>query len=55
MILTGLFGPKSETLEEFAIFVQENETLLQSYPEAIQQKVLSFKFPDHLNELIEVC
>lgn len=55
MTLTTLFGPKCESMEEFAKFIEQNESLLQSYPEGIQQKVLSFKFPDKLaDELIHI-
>jgi hypothetical protein len=52
-IFTGIFGEPCENIEEFVKFLTENERLLQTYPEKLQMKVLSFKFPDQfLNELI---
>jgi len=44
--LTTLFGKKSKSIEEFAKFLSKYESLLQSYPEVEQKKILSHKFPD---------
>ena len=44
--LTTLFGEKCKSIEEFAKFVSKYESLLQSYPETQQKKILSHKFPD---------